>query len=156
MEFQKLNKSMCEEMFGGELDVTEETLDPFETDKSQVRQYQDWHHERIEKQLEIFKKVESALGMVENFSRTKKNMHLPIRDGIQEAKKELGALRYDIEDTVCCLDSFEYLMRALLVKKIKEVNPPKRRELWTRVAKPSHRRLPGPRRTRASGIESRL
>ena len=112
-------------MFGGELDVTEETLDPFETDKSQVRQYRDWHHQRNEKQLEILKKVESALEKMENFSRTKKNINLPIRDGIQEAKKELVALRYDIENTICYLDSFEYLMRGLLVKKIKEVKPPK-------------------------------
>ena len=52
-------------------------------------------------------------------------MHLPIRDGIQEAKKELGALPYDIENTVCYLDSFEYLMRGLMVKKIKEVKLPK-------------------------------
>ena len=38
-------------------------------------------------------------------------MHLPIREEIQEAKKELGVLRYDdMEDTVCYLDSFEYLM----------------------------------------------
>ena len=64
------------------MDVTEETPDPFETDKSQVRQYRDWLHERNEKQLEILKKVESALEKMENFSRTKKNMHLPIRDGI--------------------------------------------------------------------------
>ena len=55
MEFQKLNESMCEETFGGELGVTEETPDPFETDKSQVRQYQDWFHVRNEKQLEILK-----------------------------------------------------------------------------------------------------
>ena len=135
-------------MFGGELDVTEETLDPFETDKSQVRQYRDWLYVRNEKQLEILKKVESALEKMESFSRTKKNMHLPIRDGIQEAKKELGALRYD---TVCYLHSFEYLMRGLMVKKIKEVKPPKPRELLTRVAKPSHSRLRGPRRTHASG-----
>ena len=39
--------------------------------------------------------------------------------------QELGALRYDIEDTVCYLNSSEYLMRDLLVKKIKEVKPPK-------------------------------
>ena len=65
----------------------------------------------------MLQKVESALEKMENFSRTNKNMHLSIRDGIQEAKKELGALRYDIEDTVCYLDSFEYLMRGLLVKK---------------------------------------
>ena len=56
-------------------------------------------------------------------------MHLPIRDGIQEAKKELGALRYDLEDTVCYLDSFEYLMRNLIVQKMKEVGPPKQKEV---------------------------
>ena len=50
---------------------------------------------------------------------------VPIRDGIQEAKKELGALRYYIEDTVCYLDSFEYLMRGLMVQKMKEVRSPK-------------------------------
>ena len=41
MEFQKLNKTMCEKIFGGELNVTEETPDPFEIDMSQVRQYRD-------------------------------------------------------------------------------------------------------------------
>ena len=79
---KNLNKTMYEELFGGELDVTEETVDAFEIDKSQVRQYRNWLHERNEKQLEILKKVESALENMENFSRTKKNMHLPIRDGI--------------------------------------------------------------------------
>ena len=68
--------------------------------------------------------MELALEKMENFSRSKKNTHLPIRDGIQEMKKGLGVLRYDIDDTVCYLDSFEYLMRGLLVKKIKEVKPP--------------------------------
>ena len=120
--------------------VTEETPDPFETDKSQVRQYRDWLHVRNEKQLEILKKVESALEKMENFSRTKKNMHLPIRDGIQEAKKELGALRYDIEDTVCYLDSFEYLMRGLMVQKIKKARPPKSKE----VANEGSQTLPQP------------
>ena len=117
MELENLNKIMREELFGGELNVTEETVDAFETDKSQVRQYRNWLHGRNEKQLEILKKVESALENMESFSRTKKNMHLPIRDGIQEAKKELGAPRYDIEDTVCYLNSFEYLMRGLMVQK---------------------------------------
>ena len=116
---------MCEELFGGDLDVTEKTPDPFESDKSQVRQYWDWLHERNARQLEILQKVETALEKMDSFSRTKENMHLPIREGIQEARKELGALRYDIEGTVCYLDSFEYLMRGLMVKKIKEVRPPK-------------------------------
>ena len=80
MEFENLNKSVCEELFGGELDVTEKTLDPFESDKSKVRQYRDWLHERNEKQLEMLQNVDSALEKMENFARTKKNMHLPIRD----------------------------------------------------------------------------
>ena len=140
MELSNINKTMSEEIFGGELDVTEETPDSFETDKSQVRQYRDWLHERHEKQLEILKKVESALQKMENFSRTKKDMHLPVRDGIQEAKKELGALQYDIEDTVCYLDSFEYLMRGLIVRKMKEVRPSKQKE----VADKGSQTLPQP------------
>ena len=71
--------------------------------------------------------MESALEKMKSFSRTKKNMHLPIRDGIQEAKKEHGALRYDIEDTVCYLNSFKYLMIGLMVQNMKEVRPPKRK-----------------------------
>ena len=125
--------------------MTEKTPDPFESDKSQVRQYRDWLHERNERQLEILQKVETALEKMDSFSRTKKNMHLPIREGIQEARKELGELRYDIEDTVCYLDSFEYLMRGLMVKKIKEVRPPKGKEVANEGS---------PRRTRASGLES--
>ena len=48
-------------MFEGEVDVTEEMVDPLETEESQVRQYRDWLHERNEKQLEMLGKVESAL-----------------------------------------------------------------------------------------------
>ena len=59
--------------------------------------------------MEMLQKVESALEE-DIFSRTKKNMHVSIRDGIQHALKELGPLRYDMADTVCYLDSFEYLM----------------------------------------------
>ena len=132
---------MCEEFFGGELDVTEKTPDPFESDKSQVRQYRDWLHEMNERQLDILKKVELALEKIDSFSRSKKNMHLPFRDGIQKTKKELGELRYDIEDIVCYLDSFEYLMRGLMVQKMKEVRPSKSKR--------------GPHRTPANGRESR-
>ena len=62
-----------------------------------------------------------ALEKMDSFSRIKKNMHFPIRDGIQEAFKGLTALRYDMEDTVCYLDYFEYLLRGRMVKKMKEV-----------------------------------
>ena len=56
-------------------------------------------------------------------------MHLPIRDGIQEALKELRALRYDMVDTVYYLDSFEYMMRSVMVQKKKEVRTPKSKEV---------------------------
>ena len=108
--------------------MTEKAHEPFESDKFQVRQYRDWLHERNERKLEILNKVELALEKMDNFSRIKKNMHLPIRDGIQEALKELKALRY-MEDTVCYLDSFEYLLRGRMVQKIKEVRPPKNKEV---------------------------
>ena len=139
--------------------MTEETLDRFEIDKSQIRQYWDWLHVRIEKQFEILKKVESALEKVESalekmesFSKTKKNMHLPIRDGIQKAKKELGALWYDIEDAVCYLDSFEYLMRGLMVKKIKEVKLSKNKgvvdDISQTLPQPAARSTPDRRKRR--------
>ena len=48
---------MREEIFGDELDVTEKAPEPFESDKSQVKQYRDWLHERSERQLEILQKM---------------------------------------------------------------------------------------------------
>ena len=69
MEGSNLNKSMCEEIFGGEIDVT--------------YKYRDWLHERNGRELEILKKVEVALEKMDSFARIKKNMNLPIRDSIQ-------------------------------------------------------------------------
>ena len=69
MENLNLNKSIC---------------------VSQVRQYRDWLHERNERELEVSKKAELPLEKMDSFSRTKKNMHLPTRNGIQEALKELN------------------------------------------------------------------
>ena len=75
---------------------------------SQVRHYRDWLAERNDRKLEILQKVKS--GLEKDISRTKKNMHLSITDGIQQALKELGRLRYDMGDADCYLDSFEYLI----------------------------------------------
>ena len=61
MEMSNLSKSRCEEICGEELDVTEKTPDPFESDKSQIRQYRDRLLERNDRQVEILQKVESAL-----------------------------------------------------------------------------------------------
>ena len=89
---------------------------------------------------------------MENFSRSKKNMHLPVRDGIQEMKKGLRALRYDIDDTVCYLDSFEYLMRGLMIQKIKEVRPPKQK----RVVDEGSQTLPHPAANSTSDTRKRI
>ena len=51
-----------------------------------------------------------AYGRMDSFSRTKKNMHRPIREGIQEALKDLKALCDDPEDTDCYFHSFKYLI----------------------------------------------
>ena len=89
MEISDLNKSLCEELFGGEMDVTEKAPDFIQGEDSQVKQYRAWLYERNRKELENLRKVEVALEKMNSFSRTKKNMHLPIREGIQEALKEL-------------------------------------------------------------------
>ena len=39
MENSNLNRSLCEEMFGGDMDVTEKVSELLENEKSQVRQY---------------------------------------------------------------------------------------------------------------------
>ena len=79
MECSNLNKSMCEEMFGGKIDMTGKAPDPFESEKFQVKYYQNWLHERNGREM--------APEKMDSFSRTKKNMHLSIRDVIQEALK---------------------------------------------------------------------
>ena len=48
MELQKLSKSMCEELFGGELDVTEDLGEDM-PGKPQARQHRDWLHQLNEK-----------------------------------------------------------------------------------------------------------
>ena len=75
------------------------------------------------------KKVEAALEKMDRFSRTKKNMHLTIRDGIREALKELKVLRRDMEKNECYLDSLEYLLRGRMVSRIREVGSPKKNEV---------------------------
>ena len=94
-------------------------------ENSQVKQYREWLYERNRKELESLQKVEVVLEKMDSFSRTKKNMYLPIREGIQEALKELKALRDDMEDTDCYLDSFEYPLRGRMLERIKEVRSKK-------------------------------
>ena len=58
MEYNKLNNSICEELFGGELDVVE-VPDDFE--KSQARQYRNWLHQLNERDWCSLQKVMDTL-----------------------------------------------------------------------------------------------
>ena len=91
-DFQKLNKSMCEELFGGELDVTEEPGEDM-PEKSQARQHRDWLHQLNEKDWYSLQKVMDTLKEMEKFCKTKKNMFLPIREGLTEALREMQVLK---------------------------------------------------------------
>ena len=120
IEIPDLNQSLCEELFVGQMDVTEKAPDFLHGENAQVKQYREWLYKRNRKKLESLRKVEVALEKMDSFSRTKKNMHLPIREGIQEALKKLKALRDDMEDTDCYLDFFEYLLRGRMMERIQE------------------------------------
>ena len=47
MENENLNKSFCEDLFGGELDVVE-MPDSIDCEKSQARQHRNWLHRLTE------------------------------------------------------------------------------------------------------------
>ena len=48
---------------------------------------------------------------MENFCKTKKNMFLPIRNGITEALQELENLNETMKDNDCYIEHFEYHLR---------------------------------------------
>ena len=73
--------------------------------------------------LEILRKLEVALKRMDSFFRTKKNMFLLIRDGIQDALYELSELRRKMEY------SFEYLLRGRIVQIIKEISHSKMKDV---------------------------
>ena len=122
MDNDELNKSLCEEMFSGEIDVTEKP----DGDKSQARKHRDGLHKFNYKDLGILQKAVEALRKMEIFCKTKKNMFLPIRDGIGDAPYELGKLKMCMEDRDTYLDHFEYQVRVRMVLKIKQLRSTKR------------------------------
>ena len=73
----------------------------------------------------VCKKVMDTLKKMENFCLTKKNMFLPIRDGIIEALWELQLLKKSMKRNDCYIQHFEYHFKHKIVQKIKEVRSPK-------------------------------
>ena len=70
MEIDKLNKSMCEELFSGRLDVTEEHRGV----KSYVRRQRDWLHRHNAEDMRVLQKVLGILQEIESCCKTKKNI----------------------------------------------------------------------------------
>ena len=89
------------------------------------------------------------LKRMENFCRTKKNMFLPIRDGITEALREMQLLKERMKRNDCYIEHFEYHLRNKMVQKIKEVRSPKKvvlDECTQTFPEPAPRSTPEPRK----------
>ena len=68
MKNNQLNKSLYEEIFGGELEVTEE----YEVEKSQASQYKDTLWEIAAKEVKMIQRITQILEGMEDFCRSKK------------------------------------------------------------------------------------
>ena len=102
-------------MFGGELDVTEETVDPFETDKSQLRQYGDWLHKRNEKRVNPHELGATVQGIRETRSK----------DLLVELKcstKSRGRLDTAFKEAVGARETVHHLIQWIKVK-IADLDP---------------------------------
>ena len=75
MENNQFNKSLCEEIFGGELDDTEES----EIEKSQARQYKNTLREMAAKEGIMILRITKIFEKMEDFCRSKKNKSHSIR-----------------------------------------------------------------------------
>ena len=133
---------MCEEQFGGELDVMEVSDD---CKKSQARQHRDWLHQLNERDWCSLQKVMDTLKRMEDFCRMKKNMFLPIREGLTVALREMQLLKESMKHNDCYIERLECHLRDKMVQKIKEVRSPKKVVLdkGTQILPKSETRSPG-------------
>ena len=88
MENSNLNKSLCEELFGGELEVTEKSKGA----KSKARLYQASLRKKAADERKMIQRIAQILEGMGDFCCSKKNMFLSIREGITKAKKEINML----------------------------------------------------------------
>ena len=114
MELKNLNKSMSAELFRGELEVTEMP----EGGKSGARLYQASLRRISEDECKMIQRITQIMEEMEKFCQTKKNMFLPIREGIAAAK-EIKKLSNSNEKHGSFLISLEYFL-GLQVAKDKE------------------------------------
>ena len=101
--------------------MTEKKPEQFESEESQVRQHRDWLHQLNERDWCSLQEVMDSLNRMENFCRMKKNMFLPIRDGITEALREMQLLKERIKRNDRYIEHFEYHRRGRLDFAFREV-----------------------------------
>ena len=112
MEIENLNKSLCEEMYGVEINVMEDS----EVEKSQASQYKDCLLEMAAKNGKIIKNMTLILEKMVVFSRSKENMFHAFRKGITNVLEELRWLRCSINSRNTFLESLEYFLGMNFVK----------------------------------------
>ena len=122
MELIKLNKSMFEELFGGELEVTEMP----EGGKSEVRPYQVSLRRISADEYKMIQIITQIMEEMEKYCQTKKNMFFLIREGIAAAKKKIEKLSNSNENHGSFFISLEYFL-GLQVAKNKEMEVEARR-----------------------------
>ena len=92
MEQNDLNKSICKESFGGKLEVT---VVPDCFGKSDARRQKNCPYGTLQIAMKRISTNEEMVQKMDEFCRIKKNMFLPIREGITEVLHELKQLRED-------------------------------------------------------------
>ena len=97
---------MCEELFGGGLDVVEV---PDDCEKSQARQHRNWLHQR--KRL-----LQSAKG----------DGHLKEDGGLLSVLRKMQLLKESMKRNDCYIEHFVCHLKDKMVQKIKEVRSPKK------------------------------
>ena len=79
MERNDLNKSICEELFGGKLEVAAESD---YSQRSNARQQKDCLYGTFQMQMKLTSRVEEIVQNIHEFCKIKRNMFLTIREGI--------------------------------------------------------------------------
>ena len=116
MEKNDLNKSMCEELFSGKLEVT---VVPDCYEKSDARRQKNCLYGTLQYATKRISTIEEMVQKIDEFCRIKKNMFLTIREGIAEVLHELKQLRKDTEHTKGWAESFGNQLGKALGREMK-------------------------------------
>ena len=84
------------------------------------RKHRNLLHEVYGNEVGLLQNVEGISRKMESFCKTKENMFLPIREGIDKALREIAALREYMKYSDCYVYHFEHHLRNSVDSKIKD------------------------------------